>query len=161
MYVICWQKLEAGLVDSGPSFRRSARVNPNPIPNPNPQNGGPPEWQTPGVGGRYRLVFSVWISKTQTNTVKTAFTWELNIFYFTCPSNDILIPRIIHRPENCSDFSSLASTSCSVPPVIHLLPVSILSIIPRCEAADNQKIHKLRPYDVIEIRFESNPKLDC
>ena len=33
----------------GPPFRRSARVNPN----PDPQNGGPTEWRTPGIGGRY------------------------------------------------------------------------------------------------------------
>ena len=33
--------------DSGPPFRRSARVNPN--PNPDPRNGGPPEWRTPGM----------------------------------------------------------------------------------------------------------------
>ena len=33
--------------DSGPSFRRSARVNTN--PNPDPRNGGPPEWRTPGM----------------------------------------------------------------------------------------------------------------
>jgi len=33
--------------DSGPPFRRSARVNPN--PNPDPRNGGPPEW---GAGTR-------------------------------------------------------------------------------------------------------------
>jgi len=35
----------------GPPFRRYATVNPN--PNPDPRNGGPPEWQTPGMGGGY------------------------------------------------------------------------------------------------------------
>ena len=43
-------------VDSGPPFRRSARV----IPNPDPRNGGPPEWGagTEQVGGELESLTS-------------------------------------------------------------------------------------------------------
>jgi len=65
------QPAKSVTLDSGPPFRRTARVNPNPNPNRNPnprnggppewrtsgmadpRNGGPPEWRTPGMGGRY------------------------------------------------------------------------------------------------------------
>ena len=51
------QPAKSVTLDSGPPFRRTARVNPNPNPNrnpkPDPRNGGPPEWRTLGMGGRY------------------------------------------------------------------------------------------------------------
>jgi len=61
-------------VDSGPPFRRSARVNPNPNPDPRnggPRNGGPVPW-TCGCAG-----------KTVKTLENTCHTWALLQWWFT------------------------------------------------------------------------------